>query len=53
MPRKRNNDNDHVEYVKLFQTLHNQEMCPTVLRLVMYMYDVNQKILIIWNYLML
>ena len=42
---------DHVEYVKLFQTLRvSQKICPTVLRLIMHMY-VNQKILIRWNQL--
>ena len=42
---------DHVEYVKLFQTLRDRKNCPTVLRLIMYMY-VNQEILIRWNQLM-
>ena len=42
---------DRVEYVKLFQTLRDRKICPTVLRLIMHMY-VNQKILIIWNQLM-
>ena len=40
-----------VEYVKLFQTLRDRKICPTVLRIIMYMY-VNQKILIRWNQLM-
>ena len=42
---------DCVEYVKLFQTLRDRKICPTVLRLIMHMY-VNQKILIRWNQLM-
>ena len=42
---------DRVEYVKLFQTLLNRKICPTVLRLIMHMY-VNQKILIRWYQLM-
>ena len=42
---------DRVEYVKLFQTLCDRKMCPTVLRLIMHMY-VNQKIMIRWNQLM-
>ena len=42
---------DRVEYVKLFQTLRDRKICPTVLRLFMHMY-VNQKILIRWNQLM-
>ena len=37
-----------IEYVKLFQTLRDRKICPTVLRLIMHMY-VNQKILIRWN----
>ena len=40
-----------IEYVKLFQTLRDRKMCPTVLRLSMHMY-VNQKILIRWNQLL-
>ena len=42
---------DRVEYVKLFQTLRDRKICPTVLRLIMHMY-VNQKIMIRWNQLM-
>ena len=41
---------DLVEYVMLFQTLHDRKNCSTVLRLIMHMY-VNQKILIRWNQL--
>ena len=37
-----------IEYVKLFQTLRDRKICPTVMRLILHMY-VNQKMLIRWN----
>ncbi len=39
---------DRVEYVKLFHTLRDRNICPTVLRLLMNMY-VNQQIQVKWN----
>ena len=39
---------DRVEYVKLFNTLHDRGMCPLVLRLIMNMY-LNQEIQVKWN----
>ena len=39
---------DRVEYVKLFNTLRDRNMCPIVLRLLMNMY-INQKIQVKWN----
>ena len=40
-----------IEYVKLFHTPYDRKITPTVLRLIMHMYD-NQKILIRWNQLL-
>ena len=42
---------DRVEYVKLFNTLRDRNMCPIALRLLMNMY-VNQKIQVKWNNLL-
>ena len=39
---------DRVEYVKLFRTLRDRNMCPVVLRLTMNMY-INQSIQVKWN----
>ena len=39
---------DRVEYVKLFNTLRDSNMCPVVLRLIMNMY-INQQIQVKWN----
>ena len=39
---------DHVEYVNLFNTLRDRNLCPIVLRIIMNMY-VNQVIQIKWN----
>ena len=39
---------DRVEYVRLFRTLNDQNMCPIVLRLIMNMY-INQSFQVKWN----
>ena len=39
---------DLVEYVRLFRTISDRNMCPTVLRLLMNMY-INQSFQVKWN----